>query len=244
MSERRVRILLVEDDEILAEGLAEALEEELYTVDRAATGAAADDLVTVSDYDLVILDWSIPSPSGLELLARWRDRGLLVPVLMLTGRKALEDRVSGLDAGADDYLTKPFAVAELLARVRSLLRRRERPLQPLEAGDLALDRAAREVTVAGRPVRLTPKEFGVLEYLLTRRGQAVSREELGEHVWDRAWESASNTLDVIVYRLRKKIDGERRARLLHTVPGVGYRISAQRRADEEPARVRRSGEDE
>lgn len=239
-----MRILLVEDDDILAEGLVEALEDAFYTVDRAATGAAADELATVSDFDLVILDWSIPSPSGLDLLARWRRRGLVVPVLMLTGRKALEDRVSGLDSGADDYLTKPFAIAELLARVRSLLRRRERPLQPLEAGDLALDRAAREVTVAGRPVRLTPKEFGVLEYLLIHRGRAVSREELGEHVWDRAWDAASNTLDVIVYRLRKKIDGARDARLLHTVPGVGYRISAERRSDGEPAPTRRSGDRE
>jgi DNA-binding response OmpR family regulator len=228
-----VRILLVEDDAVLAAGLAEALEDELYAVDSARTGAAADEMAAVSDYDLVILDWSIPSPSGVELLERWRSRGLAVPVLMLTGRKALEDRVVGLDAGADDYLTKPFAVAELLARVRSLLRRRDRPLQPLDAGDLTLDRAARRVTVADTPVRLTPKEFGVLEYLLAHRGRAVSRQELGEHVWDHAWDPVSNSLDVIIYRLRKKIDGDRAeeaGRLLHTVPGVGYRLSAERSA--------------
>lgn len=225
-----MRILLVEDDEVLAEGLVEALEDEHYAVDMARDGARADELASISDYDLVVLDWSIPPPTGLDLLALWRERGLDVPVLMLTGRGALEDRVSGLDAGADDYLTKPFAIAELLARVRSLLRRRERPLQPVVAGDLELDRAARRVTVAGEPVRLSPKEFGVLEYLLAHRDQAVSRRDLGEHVWDHAWDPVSNTLDVIVYRLRKKIDGERTDRLLHTVPGVGYRLSSERHA--------------
>lgn len=225
-----MRILLVEDDEVLAVGLVEALEEDRYAVDLARDGATADELAAVSDYDLAILDWSIPPPTGLDLLGRWRARGLDLPVLMLTGRKTLEDRVSGLDTGADDYLTKPFAVAELLARVRSLLRRRERPLQPVAAGDLELDRAARRVTVAGEPVHLSPKEFGVLEYLLAHRDEAVSRQDLGEHVWDHAWDPVSNTLDVIVYRLRKKIDADRPDRLLHTVPGVGYRLSSDRLA--------------
>jgi DNA-binding response OmpR family regulator len=225
-----MRILLVEDDEVLAEGLAEALADEHYAVDLARDGASADELAAVSDYDLVVLDWSIPAPTGLELLTDWRERGLDMPVLMLTGRHRLEDRVSGLDAGADDYLTKPFAIAELLARVRSLLRRRERPLHPVSAGDLELDLAGRRVTVAGEPVRLSPKEFGVLEYLLAHRDQAVSRQDLGEHVWDHAWDPMSNTLDVIVYRLRKKVDGDRPHRLLHTVPGVGYRISSERHA--------------
>jgi len=231
-----MRILLVEDDEVLAAGLVEALEDEHYAVDHATGGAEADERAAVSDYDLVILDWRIPPPSGLELLARWREGGLTVPVLMLTGKGALEDRVGGLDAGADDYLTKPFAVAELLARVRSLLRRRERPLQPLVAGDLEMDRAARRVTLAGEPVRLTPKEFGVLEYLLAHHDRAVSRAELGEHVWDHAWDPASNTLDVIVYRIRKKIDGDRTERLLHTVPGVGYRLAADRTPGPPPDR--------
>jgi len=231
-----MRILVVEDDDLLASGLMEALEGEGYIVERAADGRRADDLIADTEFDLVVLDWSIPPPSGLELLRSWRHHGYDMPVLMLTGRGRVEDRVSGLDTGADDYLTKPFALEELLARARSLMRRRPRPLQPLAVGDLVMDRAAREVTVAGEPVRLTPKEFGVLEYLLARAGQAVSREELAEHVWDHAFDPASNTVDVIVYRLRKKIDGDRDDRLLHTVSGVGYMLSSERRGpDAAPA---------
>jgi DNA-binding response OmpR family regulator len=224
-----MRILVVEDDAALAAAVVEALEDEVYTVDAAASGAVADELMASRDYDLVVLDWTIPPPTGLELLRRWRSAGLEVPVLMLTGRGSVGDRVSGLDEGADDYLTKPFAVAELLARVRTLLRRRERAPQPLLAGDLAMDRAARSVAVGGVPLRLTPREFGVLEYLLARRDQAVSRQELGEHVWDHTFEAMSNTVDVIVSRVRRKIDGDRDERLLHTVPGVGYLLASQRR---------------
>jgi two-component system OmpR family response regulator len=225
-----VRILLVEDDAGLAEPLAEALGDATYAVDRAATGAEADELASVHEYDLVILDWGIPAPSGLELLRRWRAEGRAVPVLMLTGRGELADRLSGLDGGADDYLTKPFALDELLARVRSLLRRRARDLTIVRAGDLALDPAARRVTVAGTPVPFTPREFGVLEYLLAHADRAVSREELAEHVWDRNFDAASNTLDVIVYRVRKKIDGGRTDRLLHTIAGAGYLLSSSRQA--------------
>jgi DNA-binding response OmpR family regulator len=228
---REVKILLVEDDAGLAEPLAEALADEAYAVDRAATGAEADELAAVHDYDLVILDWGIPEPSGIELLRRWRAARLTFPVLMLTGRGGLSDRVSGLDGGADDYLTKPFALGELLARVRSLLRRRAKEVATLAADDLAMDRAARAVTLAGAPVALSPKEFGVLEYLLAHADRAVSREELSEHVWDRNFDPASNTLDVIVYRVRKKIDGARADRLLHTVAGVGYLLSSTRRAE-------------
>ena len=230
-----VKILLVEDDAGLAEPLAEALADEVYAVDRAATGAEADELAAVHDYDLVILDWGIPEPSGIELLRRWRAARLTFPVLMLTGRGGLSDRVSGLDGGADDYLTKPFALGELLARVRSLLRRRAKEVSALAAADLAMDRAARAVTLAGAPVALSPKEFGVLEYLLAHADRAVSREELSEHVWDRNFDAASNTLDVIVYRVRKKIDGARPDRLLHTVPGVGYLLSSTRREPERGA---------
>jgi DNA-binding response OmpR family regulator len=226
-----VKILLVEDDAGLAEPLAEALADEAYAVDVAETGAEADELAAVHDYDLVILDWGIPEPSGLELLRHWRTAGLAFPVLMLTGRGALADRVSGLDGGADDYLTKPFALDELLARVRSLLRRRGKEVSTLAAGDLAMDRAARTVSLAGAAVAFSPKEFGVLEYLLAQADRAVSREELSEHVWDRGFDPASNTLDVIVYRVRKKIDGQRSDRLLHTVPGVGYLLSSTRRAE-------------
>jgi len=224
-----MRILVVEDEPDLAAAMAEALEAEAYAVDRAADGAAADEMVTVNEYDLVVLDWSIPPPSGLELLAAWRRRGLHMPVLMVTGRGGVDDRVSGLDGGADDYLTKPFAYAELLARVRTLMRRRDKAIPPLAAGDVAMDRAARQVTVAGRVVRLTPKEFAVLEHLMHRAGEVVSRESIAEHAWDHTFDAASNTLDVIVSRVRRKIDGGREARLLETVPGVGYRLARERR---------------
>ncbi len=225
-----MRILLVEDDPDLAAALAEALAEDRYVVDRAASGAEADELATVNDYDLVVLDWSIPPPSGVDLLSAWRRRSLSFPVLMLTGRGSVEDRIHGLDAGADDYLTKPFALAELQARVRSLLRRGQRPLQALAAGDLEMDRAGRVVKVGEAPVHLTPKEFAVLEYLLAHRDRVVTRADLNEHVWEDSLGAMSNTLEVIVSRLRKKVDGGREGRLIHTIPGVGYRLSGERQA--------------
>ncbi len=224
-----MRILLVEDDDALSAAVAETLADERYAVDRAATGAEADELMAVNAYDLAILDWTIPPPSGLELLTTWRRQGIATPVLMLTARAAVADKVSGLDAGADDFLAKPFALEELLARVRSLLRRREKPLPALTAGDLELDPRARTVRVGGQPVALTAKELGVLEYLLRHAGQVVSRSELSEHVWDQTFDAFSNTLDVIVYRVRKKVDGDRPDRLLHTVVGVGYMLSPERR---------------
>jgi DNA-binding response OmpR family regulator len=230
-----VRILLVEDDPDLASGLAEALVAECYTVDVAGSGGAADERVAGNEYDLVILDWSIPPPSGLELLALWRGAGLAMPVLMLTGRASVEDRIHGLDSGADDYLAKPFALGEFLARVRSLLRRRQLPIQQLVAGDLVMDRKARRVTVGERDLHLTPKEFGVLEYLLAHRDRVVSRGDLTEHVWEDGAEAMSNSLEVIVSRLRKKVDAPGSGRLLHTVPGVGYLLSSERRTgNEEP----------
>ncbi|MEZ5330965.1 MAG: response regulator transcription factor [Thermoanaerobaculia bacterium] len=228
-----MRLLVVEDDEDFGPALVEVLEDERYAVDLARDGNGADELAAVNEYDLILLDWSIPEPSGIELLARWRRRGLQTPILMLTGHKAVDERVSGLDSGADDYLTKPFAFEELLARVRSLLRRRVKPRPPLTAGDLELDPAARRVRIEGKETRLTPKEFGLLEYLLHHPDETMPRQKIVEHVWDDSFDAMSNTLDVIVSRLRRKIDGGRQARLLHTVPGVGYMLSSQRRADED-----------
>ncbi len=224
-----MRILVVEDEEELAEVLVEGLEEESYAVDLARTGDEADQLMEINPYDLVVLDWGIPEPTGIELLRRWRDSGSEVPVLMLTGRRDVGDRVDGLDTGADDYLTKPFSFDELFARVRSLLRRRSKTLQTLRAGDVELERSTRAVTVAGEAVELPPKEFGILEYLLTRAGETVSRTELSEHVWDDSFDAMSNTIDVLVYRLRKKIDGGREKKLLGTVKGVGYVLQRERR---------------
>ncbi len=224
-----MRIMVVEDEDELAEVLVEALEEESYAVDLATTGDEADELMALNPYDLVVLDWTIPAPTGIELLRRWRNAGSEVPVLMLTGRRNVDDRVDGLDTGADDYLTKPFSFEELLARVRSLLRRRSKKLQTLRADDLELERSTRAVRVAGKMIELAPKEFGILEFLLSRVGETVSRTELSEHVWDDSFDAMSNTIDVIIYRLRKKIDGGREGKLLHTIKGVGYVLRAERR---------------
>ncbi len=223
-----MRILVVEDEALLADGIVEALRSQAYATDLATEGKSAEYLMYMNTYDLVILDWTIPSPTGIELLRSWRDEGNTTPILMLTGRGEIEDRVYGLDSGADDYLNKPFSLSELLARVRSLLRRREKKqLTTLKAGDLELDRVHRMVSVAGKPVETSPKEFALLEYLITRQDEVVTRTELIEHVWDEAFDSMSNPVDVIVYRLRKKIDANRPP-LLHTKKGVGYVLASQR----------------
>ncbi len=224
-----MRVLLVEDEPTLAEALVEALEYDSYAVDHAADGMAASELAEVNSYDAIILDWEIPGPSGIELLETWRGAGLQTPVLMLTGRSGIQDRVGGLDTGADDYLTKPFSVSELLARVRSLLRRRDKELQmTLSAGDIEMDRSAHRVTVADESVSLTPKEFALLEYFLHNVGRVVTRTSISEHVWDDAFDSFANVVDVTVHRLRRKIDGDREDKLIHTVKGVGYVLQSAR----------------
>jgi two-component system copper resistance phosphate regulon response regulator CusR len=224
-----MRILVVEDDPELGPVICEALQAESYAVDFAINGEDADEMAAVSEYDLVVLDWKIPPPNGLTLLKGWRAQGNQFPVLMLTGLAGVDDRVDGLDAGADDYLTKPFSMEELLARTRSLLRRRERVLAPLCAGDLELDRSTRRVTIAGEEIEMPPKEFGVLEYLLRHIDEPVSRTDIAEHVWDDSFDAMSNVIDVILYRLRKKIDGHRDGKLLHTLKGVGYVLRSERR---------------
>lgn len=224
-----MRILVVEDEEVLAQALVEVLEEEFYAVDLAPDGETASELAEVNVYDLIVLDWTIPPPTGIELLREWRKTGKDTPVLMLTGRSTVGDRVDGLDTGADDFLTKPFSLPEFLARVRSLLRRRAKPLQAtLAAGDLVMDRAGRRVAVDGRALDLSPKEFTLLEYFLNRKDEVVTRTELSEHVWDDSFDSLGNVIDVTVHRLRKKIDGDRTDRLLHTLKGVGYVLKSQR----------------
>jgi len=225
-----MRILVVEDEAELAEALVDALTDEHHAVDHAADGPRASELFAIHDYDLVILDWSIPPPSGGELLQSWRAEGRTTPVLMLTGSKtSVSDKVSGLDIGADDYLTKPFAFAEVRARVRSLLRRRDKPVKTLlRAADLLLDPTARSAGLAGDPIHLSPKEFALLEYLLNRVDEVVDRGELAEHVWDEASDPSSNVVDVLIHRLRKKIDGNRAEKLLRTIPGVGYMLQSER----------------
>ena len=224
-----MRILLVEGEARLSDALAEALEAECYAVDRAADGLTADELEFVNSYDLIILDWTIPPPSGIELLRRWREAGDGTPVLMLSGHPSVDERVSGLDTGADDFLTIPFSMSELMARVRSLLRRREKPLQSrLRVADINMDRAAHKVLVAGDTIELSPKEFSTLEYFLTRPDVVITRTELIEHVWDDAFDSMSNVVDVTIHRLRAKIDDDQKRKLLYTIKGVGYVLHSKR----------------
>ena len=224
-----MRILLVEDDPDIATAVEEALVSSRYAVDCVADGLSAEEAVAVNDYDAIVLDWGIPGRSGIDLLRSWREEAIETPVLMLTGRSDVEDRVDGLNSGADDYLTKPFSLAELLARVRGLIRRRERSLQMrLVAADVEMDRAGYSVTVAGEAIVLSPKEFALLEYLLHRVGEVVTRTEISEHVWDDSFDAMSNVIDVTVHRLRRKIDGDGKGILLHTVKGVGYVLKPKR----------------
>ena len=219
----RVRLLVVEDEHRLAQRLARGLREEGFAVDTAPTTADARERVVDADYDLVLLDLKLPDGSGLDLLGEWRRDGLKAPVLLLTAKDLLEDKVKGLDAGADDYLTKPFSFEELLARIRALLRRRSAPPQDvLEIGDLRLDRTGHRVERAGRPIELTAKEFSLLEFLALHAGQALSRSTIADHVWDSGYDAQSNVIDVMVGRLRRKVDAGGGERLIQTVPGVGY----------------------
>jgi DNA-binding response OmpR family regulator len=224
-----MRVLLVEDDRKAARLLSKGLEEEGFVVDVAATGEVGEEMASVNRYDVIVLDWLLPGRDGLAVCGALRAGGDSTPILMLTARDAVSDRVMGLTAGADDYLTKPFALAELLARVKALLRRSgaTRPVA-LKVGDLALDTATRRVTRAGGPISLTPKEFAILELLMRNAGQVVSRTRLTEAVWDHASDVLDNLLDVHVKNLRKKTELPGSDPLIHTVRGVGYRLGPER----------------
>lgn len=221
-----MRILVVEDDPDLAALLRKWLTDHAYAVDVVADGAGALYQTGVSAYDVVILDVGLPGRSGVDVCRELRDRGTRVPVLMLTARDAVADRVAGLDAGADDYLTKPFALAELLARLRALLRRGPE-LAPgtVTVGDLVVDTHAQRATRAGRDLGLTTKEYAMLEYLARRAGRVVGRAELSEHVWDENHDPLSNVIEVYVARVRKKVDGNGGPPLLHTRRGAGYMLA-------------------
>jgi DNA-binding response OmpR family regulator len=222
-----MRILLVEDDEEAAAVLARGLREHAYAVDIAEDGEAALEAATANDYDVVVLDWMLPKRDGLSVCRAFRAEGLAVPVLMLTARDALVDRIEGLDAGADDYLTKPFELDELLARLRALLRRGP-ALKPtvLTVGDLRIDTRTRRVERAARPVELTAKEYALLEFLAHRAGEVVGRADISEHVWDASFDAFSNRIEVYVQRLRRKLDDGHPVKLIRTRRGEGYTLSA------------------
>jgi len=218
------RILVVEDEPKVSGFLLAGLQSEQFTVDLAEDGHLALDLLTANRYDTIILDLNIPKMDGLGVLTRIREKGFATPVIVLTARSAVEDRVKGLEAGADDYVVKPFSFEELLARIRALLRRRSAPEVVLRAGDLELDRVHRKVTRAGRPIEVTQKELAVLECLMENAGQAVTRSMLYERVWNTRDEGMTNLVDVYVNYLRSKIDKNFELKLIQTVRGVGYRL--------------------
>ncbi|MEY8711763.1 DNA-binding response regulator [Mangrovibacter phragmitis] len=216
-----MKLLIVEDDLLLQEGLALALNGDGYAVDTAATANDADALIQSGEYSLVILDLGLPDKDGATLLSQWRRRGLKTPVLILTARDALEDRVSGLDAGADDYLVKPFALAELQARARALIRRYQGHSDNLlQHDDLTLNLQTQQVLLQGNAVEVTPKEFALLTRLIMRVGQTVHRETLQQDLYSWQDDPGSNTLEVHIHNLRRKLGKER----IKTVRGVGYRL--------------------
>jgi heavy metal response regulator len=220
-----VRILIVEDEQPIAAFMRQGLTEAGYAVDMAADGAEALHWVEIAEYDVIILDLMLPEVDGLSVCSTLRRRGVRTPVLMVTARDAVDDRVAGLDSGADDYLVKPFAFAELLARIRALLRRE--PVfkgTVLQVADLMLDTVSRSVRRGDRSIVLTSKEYSLLEFLMRHPNQTLSRAVIAEHVWNYDFDNVTNLIDVYIFALRRKIDEADQTRLLHTVRGVGYRL--------------------
>ena len=218
-----MRLLVVEDDPNICRFVQKGLQEERYAVDVAQDGEEGLSLATVTPYDLIILDVMLPKLDGLSMCSKLRKARKTTPILMLTAREEIEDKVAGLDSGADDYLTKPFAFAELLARVRALLRRSgSQPAGPLKVGDLELDPVAHRVWRGGQDIALTNKEFTLLEYLLRNANQVLTRTAIIEHVWDIHYDNMTNIVDVHIRALRAKIDRDFGTPLIHTVRGVGY----------------------
>src|SRR5438477_6765390 len=222
-----MRILVVEDETKVASFIRRALEEESYAVDLCSEGVAGLERARAGAYDLVILDLMLPGLSGLEVLTTLRKERLLTPILILTARSEVDQKVKGLDAGADDYLTKPFAIEELLARARALLRRGPSDhAQNLQVEDLILNPATREVTRGGQRIELTTKEYALLEYLMRNAGRVLTRPMIAEHVWNLDFDTFTNVIDVYVNYLRNKIDRGEDRKLLRTIRGSGYTLKA------------------
>jgi two-component system OmpR family response regulator len=228
-----MRILVVEDEKRIADFVARGLEGAGFSVDSAGSGAAALDLIHLSDYDLIVLDLMLPDMDGLAVLEKIRIRQSSPPVLILSALGAVDDRVKGLERGADDYLGKPFSFTELLARVRALLRRGQPTPERLQVGDLALDCIRRKVMRAGETIELAPKEFSILEYLMRNRGHPLTRTMIVEHVWEMDYDGLTNIVDVYIRHLRSKVDDRWPHKLIRTVRGVGYMIEAPEHDEDE-----------
>ena len=218
-----MRVLVVEDEQKINRAVSQALREEAYAVDSALDGEEGEELALVNEYDLIILDLMLPKKPGMALCRGLREQGIATPILMLTAKDTVEDRVEGLDSGADDYLVKPFHMDELLARARALLRRETTvKVTRLQVADLLVDTSSHRVTRNGMPIELTSKEYAMLEYFMRNQDQVLTRTMISEHVWDDQFDSLSNIIDVYIRRLRRKIDEGFQSRLLHTIRGSGY----------------------
>ncbi len=225
-----MKILVVEDETRIADFVRRGLESAGYEVDVAPDGGKAYDAVHQTEHDLVILDLMLPDMDGFKLLERMRNRRATASVLILSARDAVDDRVKGLELGADDYLVKPFAFVELLARVRALLRRGQPTPERLQVGDLLLDCIRRKVTRGGENIELAPKEFSILEYLMRNRGRPLSRTMIVEHVWDVEYDGLTNIVDVYIRHLRSKVDDRWPVKMIQTVRGVGYMLDHPEKA--------------
>jgi two-component system copper resistance phosphate regulon response regulator CusR len=222
-----MRLLVVEDDAVIARVLRRGLVENAYAVDLIANGERALELASVNAYDAMVLDLMIPGADGFEVCRRLRASGSNLPILMLTARDDVRDKVAGLDAGADDYLVKPFQLDELLARLRALLRRGAVTSSPLfQLGELTIDTRSHHVSVAGRAMALTTKEYAMLEFLARNAGRVVTREEIAEHVWNEQFDPFTNLIEVYINRLRRRFEAATQAKLIHTIRGAGYMLDA------------------
>lgn len=220
-----MRILVIEDEKRLANFIKRGLKEQKYSVDVSHDGESGAYLALTNDYDLIILDILLPKQNGWQVLEKFRHAGVETPVIVLTALSDVSNRIRGLDQGADDYLTKPFAIGELIARVNALVRRAYKISRPsIKIGDLELDLKSRKVLRAGQEIHLTNKEFSLLEYLMLNKNKIVTRTMITEHVWDIHFDTGSNVIDVIINYLRKKIESGNGKKLIHTIRGMGYMI--------------------
>jgi DNA-binding response OmpR family regulator len=223
-----MRLLLIEDEQRLSEVIKQNLTEANYALDQAFDGEEGLYLAQSEDYDAIILDLMLPKLSGIEVCQELRQQHITTPILMLTAKSQLDDKLAGLDAGADDYLTKPFELAELRARIHALLRRSHQQLeQIITIGDLEFNASQMSIKRSGEPIKLTPKEFAILEFLVRHRDEVVTRTQIIEHVWDYNFDSMSNVVDVFMANLRKKVDGHAKNKLIHTIHGLGYKLSTE-----------------